>query len=260
MTENRKIRVLIVDDEPLGRTLVRRMLDAHAAEVEIVGEAKSAEEAVAAIETASPDLVFLDVQMPDADGFAVLENINQEKLPAIVFVTAYDEYAVRAFEVNAVDYLLKPYDRKRFDSSFERAARQIQNRSDNRVSREILSLLAEAKSPAPFVERFIIKTGGRVRFLKADEIIWISSEGNYVLLHAAEKKHIFREAIGNLEQQLDARKFCRISRSAIVNLDYVRELQPLFRGEYQVILQNGTELKLSYRYRQNLTRRFSGSL
>lgn len=261
MTENRKIRVLIVDDEPLGRTLARRMLDAHSEEAEIVGEAGTAEEAVAAIESESPDLVFLDVQMPDADGFAVLERLNQEKLPAIVFVTAYDEYAVRAFEVNAVDYLLKPYDRKRFDSAFGRAARQIQNRSDNRLNREILSLLTEAKAPAPpSGERFIVKSGGRVRFLKAEEIMWISSEGNYVLLHVAEKKHIFREAIGNLERQLDARKFCRISRSAIVNLDYVRELQPLFRGEYQVILQNGTELKLSYRYRQNLTGRFSGSL
>ena len=260
MTENRKIRVLIVDDEPLGRTLVRRMLDTRAVEVEIVGEATSAREAVAAIEIDSPDLVFLDVQMPDADGFAVLENINQEKIPAIIFVTAYDEYAVRAFEVNALDYLLKPYDRKRFDQAFDRAVRNIQSQKNTLVGEQILSLLSETKSPAQFIERFIIKASGRVFFLKTEEIVWISSEGNYVLLHTPEKKHIFRETISHIEQSLNPQKFCRISRSAIVNLDFVRELQALFRGDYQVILQNGTQLKLSHNYRKNLTRHFGGSI
>jgi two-component system LytT family response regulator len=259
LTENRKIRVLIVDDEPLGRTLVRRMLSARA-EVEIVGEATSGREAIAAIENDLPDLVFLDVQMPDADGFAVLENINQEKLPAIIFVTAYDEYAVRAFEVNALDYLLKPYDRKRFDQAFARAARNIQNQKSTSVGEQILSLLSETKSSEKYIERFIIKASGRVFFLKAEEIIWISSEGNYVLLHTPEKRHIFRETISNIEQKLDPHKFCRISRTAVVNLDFVRELQALFRGDYQVILQNGTELKLSHRYRKNLAQHFGGSI
>ncbi len=258
MTENHKIRVLIVDDEPLGRTLVRRMLDAHQ-EVEIIGEATSGREAVAAIETETPDLVFLDVQMPETDGFAVLDTVRG-KQPAIIFVTAYDEYAVRAFEVNALDYLLKPYDRKRFEQAFERAVRQIQNQKDNHVGEQILSLLSETKSPEKFIERFIIKASGRVFFLKAEEIMWIEAEGNYVLLHTPHKKHIFREAIGNLEQKLNPHKFCRVSRSVIVNLDFVRELQPFFRGDYQVILQNGTELKLSHRYRQNLNRYFGGSI
>jgi len=258
LTENHKIRVLIVDDEPLGRTLVRRMLDAHK-EVEIVGEATSGREAVAAIETETPDLVFLDVQMPETDGFAVLETVKG-KQPAIIFVTAYDEYAVRAFEVNALDYLLKPYDRKRFEQAFERAVRQIQNQKDNHVGEQILSLLSETRTPAQFIERFIIKASGRIFFLKAEEVVWISAEGNYVLLHTPPKNHIFREAISNLEQKLNPRKFRRINRSAVVNLDFVRELQPWFRGDHKVILQDGTELKLSHRYRQNLNRHFGGSI
>lgn len=259
MTENRKIRVLIVDDEPLGRTLVRRMLDAHSERVEIVGECETGAEAVGAIETEKPDLVFLDVQMPDADGFAVLENLKKNQ-PAIIFVTAYNEYAVHAFEVNALDYLLKPYDRQRFEMAFERAVKQINDQKNNRVGEQILSLLTETKSPVQFIERFIIKANGRVFFLKAAEISWISAEGNYVLLHAPQKKHLFRESISNLEQKLDPQKFCRISRSAIVNLDFVRELQPFFRGDYNVILRDGTELKLSHRYRQNLSQYFGGSL
>ena len=258
MSENNKIRVLIVDDEALGRTLVRRMLDAHQ-EVEIVGEATSGQEAIAAIETDAPDLVFLDVQMPETDGFAVLETMKG-KQPAIIFVTAYDEFAVRAFEVNALDYLLKPYDRKRFEQAFERAVRQIQNQKNTSVGEQILSLLSETRIPAQFIERFIIKASGRIFFLKAEEVVWISSEGNYVLLHTAPKNHIFREAISNLEQKLNPHKFRRINRSAIVNLDFVRELQPWFRGDHKVILQNGTELKLSHRYRQNLNRNFGGSI
>jgi len=258
LSENNKIRVLIVDDEPLGRTFVRRMLEAHA-EVEIVGECENGREAVAAIKNHAPDLVFLDVQMPETDGFAVLEGLN-EKQPAIIFVTAYDEYAVRAFEVNALDYLLKPYDRKRFEQAFERAARQIQNQKNDSVGEQILSLLNENKSPEKYIERFIIKGNGRVFFLKAEEISWIEAEGNYVLLHTPQKKHIFREAISNLECKLDPQKFPRISRSAIVNLDYIRELQSWFRGDYKVLLRDGTELKLSHRYRQNLTQHFGGSL
>lgn len=258
MTEHHKIRVLIVDDEPLGRTLLRRMLDAHA-EVEIIGECESGREAIAAIEADAPDLIFLDVQMPDMNGFETLEKVKG-KQPAVIFVTAYDEYAIGAFEVNALDYLLKPYDRKRFEQAFARALQHFQNRTGNAVGEQILSLLSETKSPPQFIERFIIKAGGRVIFLKAEEIIWIEAERNYVLLHIQQKAHIFREAISNLEEKLNPQKFCRISRSVIVNLDFIRELQPFFRGDYTVVLQNGTELKLSHRYRRNLNRYFGGSI
>lgn len=259
MTENSKIRVLIVDDEPLGRTLVRQMLDTRD-DVEIIGEAATGFEAIAAIESGSPDLVFLDVQMPEADGFTVLEKINQEKPPAIIFVTAYDEYAVRAFEVDALDYLLKPYDRKRFDEAFKRAQKKIREKDSDFFGEQVLSILSEAKSPDNFIRRFFIKGNGRVFFLKTDEIIWVKAEGNYVLLHTHDKKHILREAIGHLEPQLNPHVFCRVSRSAIVNLNCVRELQRSFRGDYQVILQNGMELKLSHRYRENMNRYFGGSI
>lgn len=176
MTENRKIRVLVVDDEPLGREMVSEMLARHSEIADLVGVATTGKEAIAAIENDYPDLVFLDVQMPGGDGFDVLENIKKDKLPAIVFVTAYDEYAIRAFEVNALDYLLKPFDRKRFDKAFERAIRSIQDQTSNLVGEQILSLLSERHSTEKYTERFVIKAGGRVFFLKAEEIAWISSE------------------------------------------------------------------------------------
>jgi two-component system LytT family response regulator len=257
--KNNKLRILIVDDEPLGRKMVRRMLKEHS-EVEIIGECENGREAIESIESEAPDLVFLDVQMPQIDGFTVLENVREEKLPAVIFVTAYDEYALRAFETGALDYLLKPYDRKRFEQAFERAVRQIQNQKNNLSGEQILSLLSEARKPEQFIERFIIKNGGRVFFLRAEEIIWIESEGNYVLLHTAQKKYLFREAIGKLEEKLSPQIFSRISRFTIVNLNYIRELHTEFRGGYNVILKNGVELKLSSHYRENLNKYSGGSL
>lgn len=259
MTENPKIKVLIVDDEPLGRKMVRRMLEAYA-EAEIIGECESGEDAIYEIKSKNPDLVFLDVQMPEMDGFAVLSEINADKLPFIIFVTAFDEYALRAFEVNALDYLLKPYDRKRFDQAFQRAAHQITNQKSNLMSNKIISLLSENKPARQFTERFIIKAGGRVFFLDVEEIIWIEADGNYVFLHTTNKKHIFRETLISLENKLDPNKFRQVSRSTIVNLNFIQELQPFFRGNYKILLTNGTELKLSHRYRHNLVKNFSGSL
>jgi two-component system LytT family response regulator len=252
-----KIKTLIVDDEPLARSMARRMLDSHA-NIELAGECESGEEAVAMIRTLKPDLVFLDVQMPGLDGFAVIEALASERLPQIIFITAYDQYAVRAFDVHALDYLLKPFDRERFEQALGRAVRQIESEQSGKLNDRILSMLAE-REPR-YLERFIIKTEGRVFFLKADEIEWIEAEGNYVTLHAGGKGHLFREAISSLEARLDPRKFQRIGRSAIVNLDSVRELQPWFRGDYKIILHDGTELKLSHRFRDNLNKYLGGSL
>ncbi|MGH9753130.1 MAG: LytR/AlgR family response regulator transcription factor [Blastocatellia bacterium] len=252
-----KIRALIVDDEPLARSMTRRMLDGHS-NIELVGESESGEEAVTAIRTLKPDLVFLDVQMPGLDGFAVIEALAPERLPQIIFITAYDQYAVRAFEVHALDYLLKPFDYERFEQALRRAIRQIETEQSGKLNERILSLLAE-RGPR-YLERFIIKAEGRVFFLKADEIEWIEAEGNYVMLHASGKGHLFREAISSLENKLDPRKFQRIGRSAIVNLDSIRELQPWFRGDYRIILHDGTELKLSHRFRDNLNKYLGGSL
>jgi two-component system, LytTR family, response regulator len=252
-----KIRALIVDDERLARLMTRRMLDGHA-NVELIGECESGEEAVASIRTLKPDLVFLDVQMPGLDGFAVIETLASERMPQIIFITAYDQYAVRAFDVHALDYLLKPFDRDRFEQALRRAVRQIETEQSGELNERILSMLA-GREPR-YLERFIIKTEGRVFFLKADEIEWIEAEGNYVVLHASGKGHLFREAISSLETKLDPRKFQRVGRSAIVNLDSIRELQPWFRGDYKIILHDGTELKLSHRFRDNLNKHLGGSL
>lgn len=260
MSEETKIRVLIIDDEPLGRKMVRQMLGAHR-EAEIVGECENGLEAIAAIKVENPDLIFLDVQMPGANGFNVLEAIAGEKQPVVIFVTAYDEYAIRAFEVNASDYLLKPYDRERFEQAFERGARQIKNRDSDKINEQLRAFLSANKSvEQQFIERFIIKANGRVFFLKAEEIYWIEAEENYVMMHTRQNKYLFRDAISRLEQTLNPHKFQRIGRSTIVNLDFVKELQPWFRGNYKVILQDGTELKLSHHYRQNLNKYLAGSL
>lgn len=254
-----KIKALLVDDEPLARALVRRLLDGHP-DVEIIGECENGAEAIAAITTRAPDLVFLDVQMPEQDGFAVIAALPVARLPHIIFVTAYDQYALRAFEVHALDYLLKPFDRARFAAALERAVQQIRNDQSGAATERILSLLEAKRGAAPYVERFAIKEDGRVFFLKTGEIAWIEAEGNYVILHVGKKRHLFREAISNLENRLDPHLFQRIGRSAIVNLDCVRELQSWSRGDYKVILHDGTELKLSHRYRDNLNQFLGGTL
>ena len=251
---------MIVDDEPLARNIVRRMLESRK-DFEIVGECENGYEAINAINAGATDLVFLDVQMPEIDGFAVLESCKESKhLLHIIFVTAYDKYAVHAFEVHALDYLLKPFDHDRFDEALERAREHLRFENGGALNEKILALLSENKTQTNYIERLIIKNEGRVFFLKTDEIEWISAEGNYVALHAGKKTHLFREAISTIATQLDPRKFQRIHRSVIVNLDSIHEPQPWFRGDYKVILKDRTELKLSHRYRENLMKYLGGSL
>lgn len=254
-----KIKVLIVDDERPSRLMIRRLLEDRA-NVEIVGECENGMEAIAAIESKELNLIFLDVQMPEIDGFAVIEKLSGKPLPHIVFVTAYDQYAVRAFEVNALDYLLKPFDRERFEQALERAVAEIENRKQDDLSERLLSLLNRRDGASSYLERLIIKANGRVFFLKTNEICWIEAQGNYVLLHSEREKHFFRETISNLELNLDQRRFCRIGRGAIVNLEYVRELQTWSHGDYKVVLKNGEQLKLSHRFRQNFSKHFGGNL
>ncbi|HEY8188976.1 MAG TPA: LytTR family DNA-binding domain-containing protein [Pyrinomonadaceae bacterium] len=253
MTDSPLIRVLLVDDEPLARSMLREMLagDPH---VVIVGESSNGQEALEAIRAHSPELVFLDVQMPELGGFEVLDSLDKEEMPHVIFVTAYDQYAVRAFEVQALDYLLKPFDQERFDISWERAKAQIiRDRNGGRtVDQRILALLEELKSGKEYLERLVIKTGGRIYFLETAEIDWIEAEGNYVSVHSGKRSHLLRETISSLEAQLDPKKFVRIHRSSIVRLDFIRELQPWFHGEYRVILQDGTQLTLSRNHRDKL--------
>lgn len=253
----KKIRALIVDDEPLARRGIRRLLQS-APDIEIVGEAGNGQDAIVAVEKQKPDLVFLDIQMPLLDGFATLEKIGLENLPEIVFITAFDEHAIHAFEINALDYLLKPVDAERFEKCLERVRERMKNSQGEKLDDKISSLLkslerVESNAEKTFLSRIVIKDAGRIFFVGADEIIWISSEGNYVKIHTKGKSHLLRETMDGLENKLDPREFLRLRRSTIVRIEQIKELQPLFNGEFAIILKNGTQLASSRRYRQNLS-------
>jgi two-component system, LytTR family, response regulator len=245
------IRVLLVDDESLGRAMLREMLQEDP-QVAIVGESVNGRDAVEAIKVLAPDLVFLDVQMPEFGGFELLDLVGREQLPHVIFVTAFDQYAVRAFEVHALDYLLKPFDRERFAVCWQRAKAQILRDRDNHTDERILALLEDLRAEKRYVERLVIKSGGRIYFVRTDEIDWIKAEGNYVSVQSGAKSHLLRETISSLEAQLDPKEFVRIHRSSIVRVDRIKELQAWFHGEYRVILQNGTQLTLSRNYRDRL--------
>jgi two-component system LytT family response regulator len=251
MADAIRLRAIIVDDEMLARQIIREMLE-HDPEVEVVAECINGREAVEAIQTYQPDLLFLDIQMPEVAGFEVLEALKGERLPIVIFVTAYDQYAVRAFDVHALDYLLKPFDRERFEMAISRAKAQLRRERNGELDRRIVALLEALKAEAKYVERLVIKNGGRVFFLETGEINWVEAEGNYVRLHTDKKAHLLRETISSLEEQLDPKKFLRVHRSTIVRIDSIRELQPWFHGEYHIILHNGTKLTLSRNYREQL--------
>lgn len=251
MADAVRLRAAVVDDEMLARQIIREML-AHDPEVEIVAECVNGSEAIDAIKNFKPDLLFLDIQMPEVAGFEVLESLIDTSLPKVIFVTAYDQYAIRAFDYHALDYLLKPFDRERFELAVARAKTQIQRERNGELDKRIRDLLNALKSESKHVERLVIKNGGRVYFLEVDEIHWIEAEGNYVRLHTTGKSHLLREGIGTLEEQLDPKKFLRVHRSSIVRIDSIKELQPWFHGEYHIILHNGTKLTLSRNYRDQL--------
>jgi two-component system LytT family response regulator len=253
------IRVLIADDEPLARERLRTLL-AHEDWLEVMGECQNVPDAAAAITRLKPDLVFLDVQMPGGTGFDVIEIVGAARMPLVVFVTAFDRYALRAFDVHALDYLLKPFDRERFGQTLARARQQLERKSGGDLERRLLALVQDLKVPAHRLERFVIKAGGRVFFVRSDEIDWIEAAGNYVKLHVGGDAHLFRETMNAIEAQLDPDTFYRIHRSHIVNIERVKELQPWFNGEYVVFLKNGTRLTLSRGYREKLQERIGRSL
>ena len=218
-------------------------------EVEIIGECANGLEAVAAIRKLAPDLVFLDVQMPEMDGFEVIEAVGVERMPRVIFVTAYDQYTLRAFEVHALDYLLKPFDRERFLKALNHARSSLERGEFNRQLVRLLDDRLAARKP---LERLVIKSGGRIYFLNVDEVDWIEAADNYVELHVGRESHLLRETVSGLAARLDPGQFMRIRHSTIVNLERVKELRPLFRGEYLIVLRDGTELNSSRRYRKNL--------
>ena len=247
-----KVRTLIVDDEILARERLHQLLAAEP-EVEIIGECADGHAAVAAIQNEMPDLIFLDVQMPELDGFGVLEAIEADPQPVIVFVTAHDKFALRAFEVHAVDYLLKPFDRERFKKALDRALDRVKHREQaTGAQRAQAAVITELKLPSRPLERLAVKTSGKVIFVKVGDVDYIEAAHNYVELHVEKQSHLLRETLNAIEARLPADKFVRISRSLIVNIERVKELQPLFYGEYTVTLHNGVRLTLSRRYRGKL--------
>lgn len=239
---------MIVDDEPLARDRIREMVKDDP-EVQVIAEARNGLEALEAVAKYEPDIVFLDIQMPDIDGFEVLKNLKAESLPLIIFVTAYDQYALRAFDVHALDYLMKPFDRERFARALRHAKDQMKRPTDEQRDGKILALLEEIRG-SRYLERFAIKTGEKVLFVRSEDVDSIEAEGNYVRIKLAGTSHMLRETINSVESKIDPRTFVRIHRSTIVNINRVKELQAWARGEYRVVLQNGTSYTLSRGYRE----------
>jgi two-component system LytT family response regulator len=226
-----RVRALIVDDEPLARTRLQRLLRSRA-DVEVVGAAANADAAVEKITELAPDLIFLDIQMPGLGGFDVLRQIGGSGRPFVIFTTAHAQYALRAFEVHALDYLLKPFDAERLNASLDRALPMIDS--------------------SEWTERFIVKSAGRIMFLRADEIAWIAAADNYVYLHVNGASHLVRDSLKAMEKKLDPERFARVHRSAIVNLSSIAELKPLDHGDYEVTLRDGTQLTATRKFSPRL--------
>ena len=252
MQQSDAINVLIVDDEKLSREKIRSFLETNP-DFKIIDECGNGVQAIESILNQKVDLVLLDIQMPDLNGFGVIEELGASPLPHVIFITAHDEFAIKAFEVNAIDYLLKPFDKERFDRALERAKITIKNSVQLALTDKIDHLLESIREKQPFVNRFVIKSSGRIYFLKAEQIDWIESAGNYVIFHSGKDEHLYRETLKSLEQKLDPENFIRIHRSRIVNIDRIKELQPWSHGDYLIILQDGTDLLLSRNYKENLT-------
>ena len=248
-----KIRALIVDDEPPARELIATLLRDEP-DVEVVGECANGRSAVADIERLSPDLVFLDVQMPALDGFGVLAALPMERWPLVVFVTAYDKHAVRAFEVHALDYLLKPFEYERLHHAVRRARAALQKSSESLHQTRLLALLEDIQQRSENWDRLAVRDSRRVTFFRPEEIDWIEAEGNYLRLHVGRKSHLLRETMNAAEARLASKKFLRISRSALVNLERVKEWQPLFHGDSLLTLADGTRLTVTRAYREGLDR------
>jgi len=269
MTTNPDLSTLIVDDEELARRGLRSRIQRMDG-LSVARECENGREAVAAIQESDPDLVFLDVQMPGLDGFDVIDALGPDRMPVVIFVTAYDQYALRAFDAHALDYLLKPLDEERFRTAVHRARERIAEREAGAFGERLAALLSEVDADPPSrengaasdddTERFVIKTGGRVTFVDADAICWVEAAGDYVRLHTTEKSHLLRETMGGMEDHLDSDRFLRIHRSTIVNTECLKELRPYGNAEHIVVLEDGTELKQSRTYRDALSEFFDGAV
>jgi two-component system, LytTR family, response regulator len=248
--KSRQIQTLIVDDEHWARRRIAVLLKAEP-DIQVIGECSSGADALQSILEHSPDLIFLDVQMPNMDGFEVLDAIPVKRLPLVIFATAYDKYALRAFDVHAVDYLLKPFDEERFQKALSRARDDFQQRN-NSAQETLHALLESVRNDRKFLRRLVVKSCGRIVFLRSADIDWLEASGNYVTLHVGRESHLFRTTMNTIEPKLDPEQFVRIHRSAIVNLDRVKELQPWFHGEQLLVLKDGTKLSVGRGFRARL--------
>lgn len=245
------IKTVIVDDEPLACKRLSKLLNEDE-DIEIIRICKNGKEAIKTINQEQPDLVFLDIQMPEVDGFEVLENLDRDQLPVIVFVTAYDEYAVRAFEVNAYDYLLKPFKAERLRDALHRAKKVIKDTPEGVLNDRIHDLLDTLKTPESHLKRLMVKASGQYFFIKAEDIDWVEAAGNYVRIHCGDKRYLIRNTMVNMEKKLDPETFYRIHRSAIVNINKVKTMEKWFHGDYKVRMKNGEELTMSRNYKELL--------
>ena len=245
------IRAAIVDDEPLARRRIRSLL-AEARDVEVIAECANGRDAIESLVVSPPDLLFLDVQMPEIDGFDVLHALGVGRVPVVIFVTAYDQFALRAFEAHALDYLLKPFDDERFAAALQRARERIHERQGGGLDERLRALLEEARGRRGYLQRLVVPVGHRSIFIRTEQIDWIEAERNYIRLHVGGRAHLLRENLGRIEASLDPAKFCRIHRSTIVNIDRIQAVESLFRGEYLVVLHDGTKLTSGRAYRRNL--------
>ena len=258
--EGRILRALIVDDEPLARDNVRLALEKEL-DVEVVAECSDGDSAIEAIRELEPDVVFLDVQMPGTGGFDVVQEIGPEEMPAVVFVTAFDEHALRAFEVHALDYVLKPFDDDRFSDAVEHARRTLRLRRDEESFRRGLTGLMtdvhggqDGSGRPRFASRLMVRLRDRIHFVRTEDVDWFEAAGNYVRLHVADRSHLIRSTMSAIEERLDPQQFVRIHRSTIVNVDRIKEIQPWAGGDYLAILKSGQQLRISRGYRDALLR------
>ena len=253
------IRVLVVDDETPAR---QRLLDLLRQDSQVgqVLEAENGTAAVAMIKLERPDIVFLDVQMPELDGLGVIDALGTAHMPFTIFVTAYDEHAIRAFEANALDYLLKPFSDERFEAAMARVKSRLDERGMREFGRRVVELVSREATPQPWLDRLVVKSAGTTRFIRVADIDWIESAGVYVSLHIAAKELLYRAALHDLARRLDPMRFVRIHRSAIVNIESVSHLEPISHGEFEVVLKNGSRSRISRTYRAQLEKRLGQSL
>jgi two-component system, LytTR family, response regulator len=245
------LRAVIVDDEPLAREGMRLHLENEPG-IEIVGEAADGAAAIELVREQRPDLLFLDVQMPGVDGFDVVEQLGADEMPAVIFVTAYDRFALRAFDAHAVDYLLKPVDPDRLRRAIERVRQFLAGEPRRLLEDRIHALLADVGRPADFLSRVVVRNQGRILLVRVEDIDWIEAASNYVQIHVRGKAFTLRETMGRLEERLDPAEFLRIHRSLIVRIDRIREMEPLMQGDYLIVLADGTRLTSSRSYRQRI--------